>query len=113
MDILEKIFWLVALHFVADFHLQSDFIAKNKRPGSSPIWHWVLTAHSLLHGVMVAFVLNPLFGLFEALTHGLIDYSKESGRLGTGNKGFIMDQSLHLGLKAIWLGIWVLSPGIF
>ncbi|MEL6244695.1 MAG: DUF3307 domain-containing protein [Pseudomonadota bacterium] len=106
MDLFTKAFWLIALHFVADFHLQSDFVAKNKLPGSVAIWPWVMTAHAALHGAMVGAILGPVFGIAEFAAHWLIDHAKGRGWLGEGQGGFILDQSLHLGLKAVWLGLF-------
>lgn len=105
MTPLEQAFWLIALHFIADFHLQSDFVVRSKVPGSTPVWPWVMTAHSALHGAMVAFVLGPMFGLAEFAAHWLIDHAKTQGRLGKGHVGFVIDQFLHIALKGVWLGL--------
>ncbi|MEL6285145.1 MAG: DUF3307 domain-containing protein [Pseudomonadota bacterium] len=103
MTVFEQAFWLVALHFAADYHLQSDFVATSKVPGTGAIWPWVMTAHAALHGLFVALVLGPWLGLAEFVTHWLIDLAKSRGWLGTGSNGFVIDQSLHLVLKGVWI----------
>ena len=54
MTPLDQLFWLVVLHFIFDFQLQSDFIARNKSPGSGHVWPWVLSAHAAGHGTGAA-----------------------------------------------------------
>ena len=112
MSPTDQLFWLVALHFVADFQLQSDFIAQNKSPGSNVNWPWVLSAHAAVHAAMVGFVLNPLFGLLEFITHWGLDYLKSKGAIGTGPFTFSLDQSLHIGLKLVWLGLFLAFPDL-
>lgn len=110
MMLFEQAFWLITLHFVADFHLQSDFIARNKVQGSSIVWPWVLTAHSALHGAVVGYILNPFLGLAEFVAHWIIDHSKGLGWLGRNQMSFVIDQVLHIGLKLVWLGLSLLVP---
>ncbi|MEM7766893.1 MAG: DUF3307 domain-containing protein [Pseudomonadota bacterium] len=107
MELFTLAFWLVASHFVADFQLQSDFVARNKTPGAAIFWPWVMTAHAALHGALVALVLNPLFGLAEFLSHWAIDYGKARGWFGAGAISFNVDQALHLVLKGVWLALYV------
>lgn len=106
--ILEKAFWLVALHFIGDFQMQNDFMAKHKQPGSSGTWPWVLSAHAAGHAVLVALVLGPAFGAAEFVAHWICDYSKSCGWMGTGTLGFYIDQLVHLATKLVWLGLWLI-----
>ena len=82
--LFNDLFWLVALHFIVDFQLQSDFVAANKVPGNHDSWPWVLTAHAAAHGAAVALVLNPVFGFAEFVFHWGLDYAKSKGALGHG-----------------------------
>ena len=105
--VFEKLFWLVALHFIGDFQLQNDFIARNKAPGRSDVWPWVLGAHSAGHAVLVALVLGPVFGAAEFVAHWVCDYAKSMGWMGGGRTAFYVDQALHIAVKLVWLGLWL------
>lgn len=105
MTIYEAVFWLIALHFIADFQLQSDFISRSKVPGTSTIWPIVLSAHAAMHGVMVAIIVGPVLGLAEFVLHWVVDLGKSSGAFGRGTGGFYFDQSLHLVSKFVWLAL--------
>ena len=105
--IFETLFWLIAFHFIADFQLQSDYVATNKIPGSNPAWSLVMTSHAAVHGVAVAYILNPLYGAAEFVTHWLIDTAKSTGIISEcATKSLWIDQSLHIGLKIIWLWLF-------
>ncbi|MEL6662103.1 MAG: DUF3307 domain-containing protein [Pseudomonadota bacterium] len=106
--IFHDLFWLVALHFIADFQLQSDFIAANKIPGRYGGWPFVMTAHAACHGAAVAVILGPAFGAAEFVSHWLIDYAKSRSHFGDGRTGMVIDQALHLALKLVWLGLSLL-----
>jgi hypothetical protein len=106
MSVLTQAFWLVVLHFLCDFHLQSDFIARGKQPGSGAKWPWVMTAHAAVQGGAVAVILGPAAGLAETAAHWLIDYGKSKGWLGKGEGSFVIDQVIHLGCKALWIAIF-------
>lgn len=99
------LFWLVTLHFIADFQLQSDFIAANKVPGRHPGWPWIMTAHAAAHGAVVAFILDPRFGVAEFVAHWIIDYAKTKGIFGDGRVSMFVDQVIHISLKLVWLGL--------
>lgn len=103
--LLNDLFWLVALHFIADFQLQTDFVAANKVPGHYHGWPWVMTAHAAAHGAAVAFVLDPIYGVAEFIVHWIIDYAKSKGLLGEGAKSMFVDQALHISLKVLWLAL--------
>ncbi len=113
MTLLEQIFWLTALHFVADFRLQSDFMARNKVQGSSSIWPWVLSAHCATHAAAVGLILSPLLGALEFVSHAATDYLKGRGLFGNGGVAFHIDQIVHILTKFVWLALYWLAPGIF
>ena len=112
MELIETFFLLVLGHFVADYPLQSDFIAKGKNrfrpvdPASIPlgqtpmtVWPWVLTAHAGTHAAAVYLILgSPILSLAELIAHWLIDYGKCANRYGIH-----FDQFAHLACKALWV----------
>jgi hypothetical protein len=88
-------------HFLCDFGLQSDRMAREKCPGCDATlpWGWWLTAHSAIHGLAVALLTGlPVLGLVEMAVHALIDHSKCAGRISLR-----VDQALHLLCKALWV----------
>ncbi|MDD9893304.1 MAG: DUF3307 domain-containing protein [Gammaproteobacteria bacterium] len=112
---LEALFLLLAGHALADFGLQTEFVARfksqqmrfkdniNKR--DDLVWIHVLASHSLIHGLMVYLVLQNIWlALAETVVHGLIDHAKSANRFG-----FHTDQFLHLGSKLVWWIIWMLT----
>lgn len=114
--ILTPFFLLCLGHFVADYPLQSDFIAKGKNrfrsvdpasipPGQKPmtVWPWVLTAHAGTHGAAV-FLVTGSAGLAaaEMVSHWLIDYGKCANRYGIH-----ADQFMHIACKLLWAALLV------
>lgn len=111
MQIVELFFALCVGHFVADYPLQSDFIAKGKNrfrpvdpasipPGQKPqtVWPWVLTAHAATHAAAVLLITgSAILAALELLSHWLIDYGKCANRYGIH-----ADQAMHLACKAMW-----------
>lgn len=102
------IFWLLVGHAVADYALQSDFIAKGKNrhtptqapPGQKwqPVWPLVLSAHGLIHGGAVGLVTGVWWlGLAEAVAHVAIDFGKCERRYG-----IYTDQGAHVVCKLVW-----------
>ncbi len=101
-------------HFVADYPLQSEFIAKGKNrfrpvdlatvpPGQVPqtIWPWVLTAHAATHGAAVFIITQSVpLAVAETVSHWLIDYGKCANRYGIHT-----DQLLHIACKYLWATI--------
>lgn len=114
--VLELWFVLVLGHFVADYPLQSDFIAKGKNrfrpvdpasipPGQTPmlVWPWVLTAHAGTHAAAVYLILgSPVLAACELVAHWLIDYGKCANRYGIH-----VDQGAHIVCKLLWAVIAV------
>lgn len=107
---LTKVFWLVVGHFICDYILQGDTVAREKNPLSAtelqaavPWFYW-MTAHSLAHGAVVAVVMgSPVWGLAEAVTHFTIDYLKCRKFISIHE-----DQALHLVVKMVLLLLWVM-----
>ena len=101
-------FAFVVGHAVADFGLQSAFLAGAKvppKPGErkggelDTIWIHALTAHALIHGGVVWLIAgSPLFGLIETGLHLIIDYLKSTDRFN-----FNIDQILHYSCKVAYV----------
>jgi len=94
---------LLMAHFLCDFGLQSDRMAKEKCPGcdSTLPWGWWLTAHAAIHGLAVALLTGlPVLGLAEMAVHALIDHTKCTGRISLRT-----DQILHLLCKGVWVAV--------
>lgn len=90
---------LLAAHWVADYPLQGDFLAKAKQQGPLRLYH--LIAHSGIHGGAVALVTGSVWlGLAEWIAHTIIDELKARGWTS-----FALDQVLHIICKAVWLAI--------
>lgn len=115
--VVELFFVLMAGHAVADFALQSEWVAKNKnrhvRELMTPeqqhtyqvIWPHLLTAHALMHGVMVYLITqNTYFGIAETVLHWIIDFGKCEKWYG-----FHTDQFLHIGCKVLWVYLYFQS----
>lgn len=106
---------LVVGHFLADYPLQGDFLARAKNrfaPIPGVPWYQALAAHSIIHGGMVAVILAVfgvpaiiafVLGLSESCIHALIDDTKCRGDID-----FDFDQILHLSFKAAWALIFVI-----
>ncbi|MEB3331506.1 MAG: DUF3307 domain-containing protein [Synechococcaceae cyanobacterium] len=87
-------------HFVGDFGLQSDRMAREKCPGNDVTlsWGWWLSSHAAIHGFLVAAVSGcPWLGAAEWGMHMLIDFGKCRQRWG-----LTTDQALHLACKLVW-----------
>ncbi|TXH15674.1 MAG: DUF3307 domain-containing protein [Hyphomicrobiaceae bacterium] len=93
--------YLFGAHFLADYPLQGDFLAKAKN-SVNPIpgvpWVHAMLAHSFIHGAAVAFLtgiwwLAPL----EAAIHFVVDDAKCRGRIT-----YHQDQLIHLACKLVW-----------
>lgn len=100
MDAGLVLFLLLAGHFVADYTLQSDFIAANKnRKGPNIVpWYYVLTAHSATHGFIVAMVTQVWWlGFAEMTFHALSDFLKSENKISHNE-----DQIFHILCKLAW-----------
>lgn len=101
---MDMLLLLVAAHFLADYPLQGEFIAKAKNranpiPGV-PFWH-PLTAHAVIHGAAVGIITGSAFlGIAEAAIHWLTDDAKCRGRIS-----YNIDQAIHIACKVMWAAI--------
>jgi hypothetical protein len=90
------LFLLLAAHWVADYPLQGDFLAKAKQQGPLRVYH--LVAHAGIQGAAVTLVTGSLWlGLLEWLLHTVIDDMKVNGKTT-----FAQDQALHVICKVLW-----------
>ena len=96
---LEIIIWIVVVHFVADYLLQTEWMGVNKSSSLT-----ALGSHIAIYTVVLMLAIDPVWGLFNGIVHGVIDYgsSRWSKRLWVNKEyssfftvlGF--DQLLHL-----------------
>lgn len=91
-------------HFVADYALQSDWIAKHKNrhvPLTPTQWPWILTAHAATHAFFVLYITHSVWlALAELVAHWGIDFAKCEGRTTIHQ-----DQVAHLLCKLAWWAI--------
>lgn len=104
---ISTMFWLSAGHALADFPLQTDFLAGTKRRsdprGAHGFWFFALSAHALIHAACVAIATGSvLLGLAEFIAHWLIDFAKCEAKIGR-----VVDQVLHFACKIAWALILV------
>lgn len=93
------LFW----HFIADYPLQGDFLAKAKAGAFEPVapWWQAMTAHAFIHAGGVAFIMGSVwFGVAEFVLHFAIDKLKCRNRLS-----FNQDQALHWGCKVVYVAV--------
>lgn len=103
---VEKILWVMLAHYVLDYPLQSDFLAKTKGQ-----YFYSLFAHSVIYGLGMALVLKILgvFTLWKAVvlvcSHIIIDYFKASAK--DKDKALTtylyIDQGLHICIDVLML----------
>jgi hypothetical protein len=88
-------------HFLADYPLQPDFLARaknHKAPMPGVPWWQALVAHSAIHaGIVWAITGRGSFALAEFFLHAVIDYGK-CERL----YGFNADQVTHAFCKLLY-----------
>lgn len=102
---MELFFKLIVGHAIADFALQSDFVAFNKgRTSKIPgMWPYVLASHSLFHGFFVMYFTGSWkLGLAEAVVHAMIDFAKCEQKISLH-----VDQALHVLCKVLWVALAV------
>ena len=95
-EILIMLSTLLCCHFLLDFAIQGDFVAKFKArivDGENNImWKWVLTAHAASHTLPVIILTESLLlGGIMFLSHFIIDFLKCEQKLN-----FNQDQTLHI-----------------
>lgn len=103
-DLAYTLLLLVFAHFLADYPLQGDFLAKGKSritplPGV-PFWH-PLTAHAAIHGGFVGLVTGSVvLSLMEFMVHWMTDDAKCRGWIS-----YNTDQAIHILCKFVWVAI--------
>ena len=106
---------LCAGHAVADFGLQSEYMAVNKAPRlkdertgalvRNPHWAPIMLAHCLIHAGMVAVITgSAALGLAELAVHVALDVAKCEGRTSYGT-----DQTAHYLCKAAWTAVMLVA----
>lgn len=100
---------LIGGHFVADYPLQGDFLAKAKNR-TAPIlgfpWWQALGAHAFIHGAFVALITGIWWlCIAETVIHFLTDDLKCRGKIDINQ-----DQAIHLACKVLWLAIAMVQP---
>ena len=92
---LERIYILLAFHFLGDYVLQTDFLAKTKTTN-----YWHLIAHCVLYALPFCLYFGfsyKIIGIF--VTHMVIDYLKaRKDRIS-----YLVDQILHIMVLAVFL----------
>ena len=104
---LSMLLKLIMGHALADFVLQTEFIAVSKNRNTPPkyldaahlpVWPYTLTAHALINAAVVWLITNSLlFASIELITHWLIDFLKCDKVLNLHE-----DQAFHIILKLIY-----------
>ena len=91
-------------HALADYALQSEFMAKAKNrhtPIGHEYWPYVLAAHSMIHAGIVLIVTGSTGLCFiELITHFLLDYKRCEGHITLKT-----DQFCHVGLKVFYAAV--------
>ena len=87
---------LLCAHFLLDFAIQGDFVAKYKArivdDSNNVMWKWVLTAHAASHTLPVLVLTQSvLLGLLMFTSHFVIDFLKCEQKIN-----FNQDQTLHI-----------------
>lgn len=97
---METFALLIAGHFLADFSLQTEYMATHKSRKTNPdSWQIVLFAHATIHAGVVLLVTGYLWLFFaELVAHFVIDWAK-----GEGKFDFESDQILHILCKILWM----------
>lgn len=95
------LFLMIGGHFLADYPLQGDFLARGKNhraPLPGVPWYQCLVAHCMIQGLVLFFVTgNLVLALFEVAAHLAIDFGKSDGWYG-----FNFDQVMHILCKIVW-----------
>jgi hypothetical protein len=84
-----------------DYPLQTDFMAKGKNwntPVPGVPWYYIMTAHCLLHAIVVLMFTGALWCFFvEFAVHFILDCLKCAGRTNIHQ-----DQAGHVGCKILY-----------
>lgn len=94
---------LLAVHALADYPLQGEFVSRFKNPrekmGDKIVWPWILGSHAMMHagGVLVV-TGSATLAIAELVVHAATDALKCLGYFG-----FHTDQAIHIGCKVLWV----------
>lgn len=103
IELLGLLILLLAGHWLADYPLQGDFLAKAKKDG--PLRGYHLIAHSGIHAGAVFLITNSVaLSLIEWIAHTFIDELKVRNRIT-----FAQDQALHIGFKLLYVLILAIA----
>lgn len=106
MDLLTMFLAMVALHAIADYPLQGDFLSRAKNywaPIPGVPWYQALGAHSAIHAGAVGLVTGSVWlALAEFFVHAVTDNAKCAGRIS-----FNTDQAIHIACKLVWAALAV------
>ena len=104
------LFLLLAGHALGDYPLQGPYLSEIKNRNTEQgknIWWIGLTAHSLIHGAIVALVTSSvILGILETIAHWITDFMKCENKID-----YKTDQFLHIVHKFIWFFISVACGG--
>lgn len=100
---------LCFLHFVSDFVLQTDEMAKNKSSCNK-----ALTLHVAIYSIPFMILINPVYGLVNGIIHWYVDFvsSRVSSKLykkGDIHNFFVVigfDQFIHI--ATLIITYWVM-----
>lgn len=100
---ITSMMFLLGAHYIADFPLQSDFVARMKGKRL-----YILFAHAMIYATVVSAILMFLwryadwkFGVI-LITHMLIDYWKSHKPADEAHWHLIYyDQAAHIGINAL------------
>lgn len=89
--------WLIVGHYLGDFVLQNDYVAKNKAPGNANWIHCMIAHCAIQAGTVYFFTASPILGGLEFAIHFVVDVLKCGGHLS-----FNMDQAIHITCRIVW-----------
>lgn len=102
-ETITLLFLLLGAHWICDYPLQGDFLAKAKFEGPLRVYH--LLAHSGIQGAAVTLVTGSLWlGLAEWFIHTVTDELKVRGRTT-----FAQDQAIHVTCKVLWVALFAMG----
>lgn len=101
---IEIFLLLIFGHFLMDYPLQGDFLARGKNrhnPLPGVPWYHALGAHAVLHGGAVGIITGVWWlGVLETALHAVTDDLKCAGKIG-----YSTDQFIHIACKALYIGV--------
>lgn len=109
MIFCKLLLYMLALHCLADFPLQQDFLSKGKNRklttyGSWIPWYHLMAAHAIIHAGAVLWITNSLTcALAEFAIHFSTDTLKCEGKISSRT-----DQGIHVGCKVLWAALAVI-----